>query len=99
MLKKYFNNKEISRSLFLYISYSILGPLLVVGSIGYFIDRIFQTRFFLLGSVFVAYLVSNYLMYKKLKKVSKDIDSIKIEKNNDNHSDKNEEDDYDDLID
>lgn len=70
MFKKYGNNKEIARAMFLYISYSILGPLLLIGGIGYFIDKVFETRFALLFSVFIAYIVSNILMFKKLKSIN-----------------------------
>jgi len=77
------NNKEIARAMFLYISYSILGPLLVIGGIGYFVDRYLNTRFALLFSIFIAYIVSNILMFKKLKKTNKEIESIKVKKTSD----------------
>ncbi|MDD3711379.1 MAG: hypothetical protein PHP37_02150 [Patescibacteria group bacterium] len=77
MFKNYLqNNKEIARAMVLYISFSVLGPLLVIGGIGYLVDRIFNTRFALLFSIFVAYLVSNILMFKKLKKINKEMDKI-----------------------
>lgn len=77
MFKNYLkNNKEIARAMVLYISFSVLGPLLVIGGIGYLIDRLFHTRFALLFSIFIAYLVSNVLMFKKLKKINKEIDVI-----------------------
>ena len=76
MFKKYKQNKEIARAMSLYITYSILGPLLVIGGIGYVIDRILDTRLFLLISIFVAYGVSNILMFKKLKKIN-----LEVEKN------------------
>lgn len=75
MFKKGYS-KEIARAMALYITYSVLGPLLIFGGIGYFIDRLLDTRFFLLFSVFVAYLVSNILMYKKLKKINHSIDLV-----------------------
>lgn len=76
MFKNYGQNKEVARAMFLYISYSILGPLLIIGGIGYFVDKLLGTRLFLLISVFVAYGVSNILMFKKLKKIN-----LEIEKN------------------
>jgi len=60
----------------LYITYSVLGPLLVFGGIGYFIDRVLDTRFFLLFSVFVAYVISNILMFRKLKHINHSINVI-----------------------
>jgi len=81
MLNKINQNKEIARAMFLYISYSILGPLLVIGGIGYIIDRILKTKFFLFFFIFIAYIVSNVLMFRKLKKLNKELDKIKIERN------------------
>ncbi|MFA5644154.1 MAG: AtpZ/AtpI family protein [Patescibacteria group bacterium] len=75
MMKEYFkNNKEIARAMFLYISFSVLGPLLVIGGIGYLIDRLFNTHFILILSILVAFIVSNVLMFKKLKKINKEIE-------------------------
>ncbi len=95
MFKKYGQNKEIAKAVFLYISFSVLGPLLVIGGIGYLVDRIFKTRFALLFSIFVAYFISNILMFKKLKKINKEIESIKVEKKEEVSSyDDEEEDDW-----
>jgi F0F1-type ATP synthase assembly protein I len=74
MFKKYSSNKEVARAMALYISFSILGPLLVFGAIGYIIDRVFETRFALLTSILIAYIISNILMFGKLKKINRDID-------------------------
>ncbi len=75
MFKKGYN-KEIARAMTLYITYSVIGPLLVFGGIGYFIDRVLETRFFLLFSVFVAYVISNILMFRKLKSINHSINVI-----------------------
>lgn len=81
MFKNYYkDNKELSRAMFLYISYSILGPLIIIGGLGYLISKITQNRFILLASVFVAFLFSNILMFRKLKKLSEEIEKIKVEK-------------------
>lgn len=96
MFKNYLkNNKEIARAMFLYISFSILGPLLVIGGIGYLADKIFHTRFALFFSIFIAYLVSNFLMFKKLKKVNQEIEAVAPQKK-DSSSSKNGYDDDDD---
>lgn len=73
-------NKEISRAMFLYISFSVLGPLLVIGGIGYIVDRIFHNKFILFFSIFVAYIISNILMFKKLKKINQEVEKIGKEK-------------------
>ena len=80
MFKNYIkNNKEIARAMFLYVSCSILGPLLVIGGIGYFVDQYFHTRWALFFSIFIAYIISNILMFRKLKKINKEIEKIKVE--------------------
>ncbi len=94
MFSKYGQNKEIAKAMFWYISFSILGPLLVIGGIGYLVDRIFETRFALLFSIFIAYLVSNVLMFKKLKRLNKEVESIKVEKKAETSSYDDEDDDW-----
>lgn len=73
------DKKELARAMALYISYSVIGPLLIFGAIGYVIDKLFETRFFLLFSIFIAYIVSNVLMFKKLKKINHSIAKIDAE--------------------
>lgn len=54
---------------------SILGPLFVIGGLGWILDRIFDTRpWILLGSILVAFIVTNVLLFKKLKKINKMMD-------------------------
>lgn len=67
-------NREIAKGMFLYISYSVLMPLLLVGGVGYFLSKILNNNFVLLFSVFIAYLISNILMFKKLKKINQGIE-------------------------
>lgn len=99
MFKKYNQKREIARAMFLYISYSILGPLLVMGAIGYFVDKFFSTKFFLFLSLFIAYIISNFLMFKKLKKLNKEIEKIPFENKKDDPESmsKNKYDDDDDY--
>ena len=82
MFKNYSNNKEIARAMFLYISYSILGPLLVIGGLGYFVEKVLGVRFALLFSIFIAYIISNILMFKRLKKINHDIENVVKENSN-----------------
>lgn len=69
-------NKEIARAMTLYITYSVLGPLLLIGGLGYLIDKLFNSRFALFFSIFVAFIVSNFLMFRKLQKINKEIEII-----------------------
>jgi hypothetical protein len=70
------NNKEIAKAMFLYISYSILGPLLLIGGLGYILGRYLENRFILFFSIFVAWLVSQILMFKKLKRINSSVEEI-----------------------
>jgi F0F1-type ATP synthase assembly protein I len=98
MFKKYGQSKEIARAMFLYVSYSILGPLLVIGGAGYLIDKLLNTKFFLLFSIFVSYIVTNVLMFKKIKKINQEIEkNAPIKK--DEKEDKNIVSNYDETED
>ncbi|MFA5420804.1 MAG: hypothetical protein WC280_02145 [Patescibacteria group bacterium] len=75
-MNKTTNNKEIARAMFLYISYSILGPLLLIGGLGYILSRYFDNRFILFFSIFIAWLFSQVLMFKKLKRINASVEKI-----------------------
>lgn len=50
---------------------SILGPLLVFGGIGIILDRYFKTSpWALLICVFISFIVTNILLFKKVKKLN-----------------------------
>lgn len=83
--------KEIAVASAMYSLGSILGPLLVIGGIGLILDKIFQTHpWFLLGGVLVAFVVTNVLLFKKIKKINKMMDRYQkeavAEKKDDNKS-------------
>lgn len=73
MFKSFGDNKEIARAMALYIGYSILGPILVLGGFGYFLDKIFETKLFVFIGLALSYITSQYLMFKKLKKINAEI--------------------------
>lgn len=80
MLKNIKDNKVLAKSVFMYISFSVLGPLLTIGAIGYVLDKIFNTKpFILLGSVLVSYAFSNFLIFKKIKEFNSSLEKIKKE--------------------
>jgi len=71
-LGKYKNIKQLSFGMALYSSTSILGPLLVIGGIGYFLDKFFGTKpWLLIASIFVAFIVTNFLLFKKVVALNK----------------------------
>jgi F0F1-type ATP synthase assembly protein I len=67
--------KGLILSMAAYSSGSILGPLLLLGVLGFFIDKIFNTKpLFLLIGIFVAFIVTNIMIYKKTKQLSQKFD-------------------------
>lgn len=73
-------NKSLAKGVLMYISFSVLGPLLTIGAIGYILDNVFGTKpFMLLGSVLVAYVLSNFLVFKKIKEFNASLEKIERE--------------------
>ncbi|NCT54386.1 hypothetical protein GW758_00300 [Candidatus Falkowbacteria bacterium] len=63
--------REIIIASSLYSIGSILGPLLVFGGFGLILDRIFGTKpVALLISILVAFIMTNVLLFKKIKKIN-----------------------------
>jgi F0F1-type ATP synthase assembly protein I len=72
--------REIALASAMYSLGSILGPLLVFGGMGLILDRIFKTHpWSLLISVLVAFIVTNILLFKKIRKINKMMDSFRRE--------------------
>jgi F0F1-type ATP synthase assembly protein I len=72
--------REIALASAMYSLGSILGPLLVFGGTGLILDRIFKTHpWSLLISVLVAFIVTNILLFKKIRKINKMMDSFRRE--------------------
>lgn len=64
--------REITVASAMYSLGSILGPLLVFGGAGLLLDKIFSTGpWILLGSILVAFIVTNILLFKKIGKINK----------------------------
>lgn len=71
-LGKYNNIKQLSVSMAVYSSTSILGPLLVIGGAGYYLDKLLKTgHWFLWIGVFVAFIVTNILLFQKMAVLGK----------------------------
>lgn len=70
--------KELALATFYYISGSILGPLLVFLGLGYLLDNVLKTKpkMFIIG-FFVAFVVTNILLFKKVVAINKTFDSYK----------------------
>ncbi|MDD5031436.1 MAG: AtpZ/AtpI family protein [Patescibacteria group bacterium] len=66
-LDKYKNIRQLSWALAFYSSTSIFGPLLIIGGAGWYLDRVLGTRPWLLAiSIFIAFIVTNILLFKKV---------------------------------
>ena len=58
-----------------YSSASILGPLLVFGAVGFFLDWYFDTKpIILILSILVAFITTNFLLYKKIRSLNKEFE-------------------------
>ncbi|MBU0620162.1 MAG: AtpZ/AtpI family protein [Patescibacteria group bacterium] len=73
--------KQLCLSMAAYSSASIFGPLILIGGIGYFLDRLFDTKpVMLIIGVFVAFITTNVLLFKKIQVLMKWIDQQKGQK-------------------
>ncbi len=78
--------REMALAVFYYASGSIFGPLLVFGVLGYLLDKFFVTSpTFLIVGVFVAFVTTNILLYRKVARINKLIEA---------HGQKNKVDNY-----
>lgn len=68
------STKEIAIGMFYYTSGSILGPLLLFGVLGYVLDGLLHTepKLLVLGVV-IAFIITNVLLFKKIKQLNKTI--------------------------
>ena len=75
--------KELALATFYYISGSILGPLLFFLGLGYLLDNIFKTKpKMLIVGFFVAFVVTNILLFKKVSALNREIDTYKKPEDN-----------------
>ncbi len=77
------DKKAIREMLFASAMYSlgsILGPLLICGGLGMVFDKIFSSSpWGLLISILIAFVFTNILLFRKLGRINKLIDSYKTE--------------------
>jgi len=72
--------REIVVASAMYSLGSIFGPLLLFLGAGLLIDKIFKTYpLFMISGVFVAFIVTNVLLLKKIKKINQMMDSYRKE--------------------
>jgi F0F1-type ATP synthase assembly protein I len=70
--------KDFAVGMAVYSSASILGPLIIFGVIGYFLDKNFHGHnFILLGSILVAFVITNILIFRKAFAVMAELKNFK----------------------
>lgn len=82
LLKKPNTVKDLALGMATYTGASILGPLLGFCLLGFFLDKYFGTKpFIMIAAVFVAFISTNFLIFKKIRVLMKEFDKIEeIEK-------------------
>ena len=71
-LDKYKNVRQLFWALAIYSSTSIFAPLLIIGGVGWWLDRVFGTRPWLLAiSIFIAFIITNVLLFRKVVALNK----------------------------
>jgi len=74
-MKKPDTVKELALGMLIYNSTSIIGPLSIFVIIGIILDKIFKTKpIILLVCVLLAFISTNILIFKKVKKLTKKFD-------------------------
>ncbi len=72
--------REIAISSGLYSLGAIFGPLILIGGAGYLLDILFNTRpIILIVSVLIAFVITNILLFKKIKKINRLMDKFREE--------------------
>jgi len=67
------DKKSFKKMAYSYAAYggaSVFGPMLVLGVAGYALDKFFGTKFIVFIGIGAAFLITNFLIYKKTKKLS-----------------------------
>jgi|WetSurMetagenome_2_1015567.scaffolds.fasta_scaffold00819_7 F0F1-type ATP synthase assembly protein I len=86
--------KDFAMGMALYSSASVLGPLIIFGVIGYFLDKIYHGHhLILLVSIFVAFIITNILIFRKTFTIMAELKKFKGNGKN-GYDEENEEDNY-----
>jgi len=77
-IDKFNNTKNLGLAMAAYSSASIFGPLIIIGGLGLYLDKQFNTYPWLLAiSIFIAFIVTNVLLFKKTTALTRMIQSQK----------------------
>jgi hypothetical protein len=70
--------KDFALGMAVYSGASVLGPLIIFGIIGYFLDKAFNGHnFILLASIFVAFIITNILIFRKTLAIMAELKNFK----------------------
>lgn len=70
--------KQLCLAMAVYSSASIFGPLILIGGTGYLLDKLFKTKpIILIISIFIAFIITNILLFKKMQLLMKWIEQQK----------------------
>jgi F0F1-type ATP synthase assembly protein I len=70
--------KDFAMGMAFYSSASVLGPLIVFGVIGYFLDKAYHGHnFILLASIFIAFIITNILIFRKTLTIMAELKNFK----------------------
>lgn len=84
--------KDLMWGMATYTGSSILGPLVILGVLGYGLDWYFSTQpLFLIAGVLLAFITTNILVFKKLKKLNQEVEKEFL-RNKEQEKDKTEQD-------
>ena len=89
--------KDLIAPLAFYGGASIIGPLVIFGFSGWWLDKIYDTKpFCLLGGIFIAFVITNFFIIKQAITLAKKIELLSLDKKNEGLQ-KNGYDDEEDL--
>ena len=77
-IDKFNSTKSLGLAMAAYSSASIFGPLIIIGGLGLYLDKKFDTYPWLLAiSIFIAFITTNILLFKKTITLTKMIQAQK----------------------
>lgn len=77
LLKKPSSVKDLALGMMSYTGASTFGPIVFLGLLGFFLDKYFDTKpFILLASICIAFAITNILIYKKISVLVKKFDEL-----------------------
>lgn len=68
------NVRDFALGMVAYSGASVIGPIIIFGTIGYFLDKAYNGRhLILLSSIFIAFVVTNILIFRKARGITAEL--------------------------